>query len=70
MRGPDKEEKLLLSLGQVTLDERDGTRVHALRGRPGTYVIAVFGKLGQGNVGHSIAAIYRDGMMWIELPKK
>jgi hypothetical protein len=57
--GPPKEEELLRKLGQITLDQRDGTRVHALRHRPGTYVIAVFGTLGQENVGQSMAAIYQ-----------
>jgi hypothetical protein len=58
MRGSDQEEALLRELGVITLDERDGTRVHALRERPGTYLIAVFGRLQRDNLGASMTAIY------------
>jgi hypothetical protein len=58
MLGPPKEELLLRKLGQITIDQREGTRVHALRERPGTYIIAVFGSLGQENVTQSMTAIH------------
>lgn len=59
MRGTDEEQQLLRELGQVTLDEREGTRVHALDRRPGTYVIAVFGTLDKHNLAHSMTAIHQ-----------
>jgi hypothetical protein len=58
MLGPPKEEELLRKLGQIMIDQREATRVHALRERPGTYVIAIFGTLGQENVTQSMTAIY------------
>jgi hypothetical protein len=53
------EQSMLHELGAKSLTERAGTRTHALKARPGTYVIEVSSKLDRAAVNHAIDAIYR-----------
>lgn len=46
-------------LGPRQLAAREGSRVHTLSARPGTYVIEVSGKLDRALVMHALDAVYR-----------